>query len=933
MTEQVLTFGPFQLLVNAKVLLEAGKPVRVGTRATRILLELLNHADRTVTKRELLARVWPGSLIEESNLRVHIAALRKALGDGRGGSRYIINDSGRGYRFVAPIGRADSVTAPIASDPSPSLPGHLLIGLGRIVGREEVIQGVLGQVSRRRLVTITGPGGVGKSVVALAVAQRILDRQLLAVEIADLAAVEDPLLVPAALATAIGISAVTDDPVGSLVAFLASSRMLIVLDNCEHVIGQVAALAEEILQRTAQVHVLSTSREPLLAEGEWVHRLAPLSLPVQGAGVASAITSSAVQLFVERATNSSDSFELTETNVDPVVRICRALDGLPLALELVAAQLPLFGLDGLATRLGNHLLRLTTGRRPNRPQHESMRAALDWSYGTLPPHEQRLLRALCAFKSAFTVESAAAVAFGRPGVRGEVLEPLLSLAEKSLIAADVSGPEVLFRLLHVTRAYAMQKLCEAREQELVLRRHAERCCDVLEKAQADWEFLAREEWLLQYQYLMDDIRAALDWAFSPGGDLDLGISLTWLSLPFGFQLCQIAEFKKRAQLALERLARASPPQWIAELRLNIALGSLFKNTEDSEDGFLRAHGRAEELAAHVGIAKYKLETVVARTVSSIEKGDAPAALAASDELLTIAAQACDPIAQLIADRAAAQARHFAGHHAKAREFAARVLAHPARSIPLAYSQSAVDRRVWMRIVQSRSLWLEGRSDQACTVAAESLQFAACDGPLAKCHALALAAVPIAFWRGDLTAARQFTEDLVQHCRRYTLSRWLKLGLCYQSVASVLAGDSNSRQHRSLQSPFAWPANSLQYDLLATICEDWVDAETIRRAELGLSGWCAPEVLRVAGERALRSGAPGTDAVAEGYFQDSLRVAVEQEALSWELRTTLSVARLRQRQGRYAEAREILGAVNARFSEGLDTTDLRLATHTLNTMSA
>jgi predicted ATPase/DNA-binding winged helix-turn-helix (wHTH) protein len=939
-TEQVLTFGPFQLLVNAKVLLEAGKPVHIGSRATGILLELINHAGRTVTKRDLMARVWPGSLIEESNLRVHIAALRKALGDGREGSRYIVNDSGRGYRFVAPIGRVDSRAVPTASDPSapdPSLglPGHASIALGRIVGREEVIQGVGAQVLRRRLVTITGPAGVGKSVVALSVAQQVLDKQLFAVQVADLAAVEDPRLVPAALATAIGISALTEDPVGSLVAFLAGTRMLIVLDNCDHVIGQVAALTEEILKRTARVHVLATSREPLLAEAEWVHRLVPLSLPEQDAALSAegALTSAAVRLFVERATNSSDSFKLTQANVDSVVRICRSLDGLPLALELAAAQLPLFGLDGLAARLGNHVLRLTTGRRPNRPQHESIRAALDWSYGTLPPHEQRLLRALGVFKSAFTVESAAAVAFGRPGVRGEVLEPLLALAEKSLIAADVSGPEVLYRLLHVTRAYAMQKWVEAREQERVLRQHAEQCCAVLEKAQAEWEFLARDEWLLRYQYLMDDVRAALDWAFSPGGDLDLAIALTWLSLPFGYQLCQIAEFKKRAQLALERLAHASPPQWIAELRLNIALGSLFKNTEDSEDGFLRAHGRAEELAERVGIAKYKLETVVARTVSNIEKGDSPAALAAADELLKIANHTSDPIAQLIAQRAAAQARHFAGHHGQARELAARVLAHPARSIPLAYSQAAVDRRVWMRIVQSRSLWLEGHSDQAATLAAESLQFAASDGPLAKCHALALAAVPIAFWRGDLTVARQLTEDLVQHCRRYTLSRWLKLGLCYQTVAALLAGDSNSSPYRSPHGPFAWPANPLQYDLLATICEDWVDAETIRRAELGLSGWCAPEVLRVAGERALRSGAPGADAVAEGYFQHSLRVATEQQALSWELRTTLSLARLRQGQGRYAEAREILGAVSVRFNEGLDTSDLRLANHALNTMSA
>lgn len=932
MTEQVLTFGSFQLLVGAKVLLEAGKPVRIGARAIRILLELLTHAGQTVTKRDLMARVWPGSLVEESNLRVHIAALRKALGDGRGGSRYIVNDSGRGYRFVAPVAHVDYATDPTSAESRLSTAG---ITSGHLVGREEAAQGILGQVARRRLVTITGPGGVGKSATALAVAQQFLERQQLAVAIADLSAIEDPRLVAAAIATAIGVSAVTDDPVGSLVAFLAGTHMLVVLDNCEHVIEQVARVSEQILQRTARVHVLATSREPLLAEGEAVYRLAPLSLPPQGAVVSSndAMTFAAVRLFVERASHSSSSFELTAANVTQVVHICRALDGLPLALELVAAQLPLFGLDGLAARLGNHLLRLTSGRRPNRPQHESIRATLDWSYGTLPPHEQGLLRALGVFKSAFTVESAAAVAGGRPGVRGEVLEPLLSLAEKSLISVDVSGPEVLYRLLHVTRAYAVRKLFEAREQDLVLRRHAQRCCDVLEKAQADWEFLSREEWLIQYQYLMDDIRAALDWAFSAAGDLDLGIALTWLSLPFGFQLCQIAEFKKRAELALVRLAQASPPQWIAELRLNIALGAVYKNTEDSEDGFLKASARAEELATQVGLAKYKLETGVARTVSSLEKADTPAALTAADELLRIAGESSDPIAQLIAARAAAQACHFAGRHERARELAARVLAHPTRSIPLAYSQAAVDRRVWMRIVQSRSLWLEGYSDQAAAVAGESLRFAASDGPLASCHALALAVVPIAFWRGDLAAARQYTEDLVQHCRRYTLSRWLKLGLCYQSAAASLAGDSGSRLHRSSHGPFAWPANPLQYDLLATVCEDWVDAETIRRAQLGLSGWCVPEVLRVAGELALRSTAVAAETVAEGHFEHSLRVAVAQKALSWELRTTLSMARLRQRQGRYARARQMLAVVSARFSEGLNTTDLQLAIHTLEAMSA
>jgi hypothetical protein len=318
-------------------------------------------------------------------------------------------------------------------------------------------------------------------------------------------------------------------------------------------------------------------------------------------------------------------------------------------------------------------------------------------------------------------------------------------------------------------------------------------------------------------------------------------------------------------------------------------------------------------------------------VSNLEKGDTPAALAASDELLNIAAQMSDPVAQLIADRAAAQARHFAGQQARAREFAARVLAHPARSIPLAYSHAAIDRRVWMRIVQARALWLEGLADQATLVADESLQFAAADGPFAKCQALALAAAPIAFWRGDLAVARRLVDDLVQHCRRYTLSRWLKLGLCYELAASVLTGDSASSLHRGSHGPFAWPANPLHYDLLATLCDDWVDSETIRRAERGLSGWCVPEVLRVAGELALRSGEPGAKAKAHGYFQRSLQIAAEQQALAWELRTTLSLARLWQNEGRTAQARTALTAVSARFSEGFGTADLIRARRLLDTM--
>ena len=932
-TEPIFTFGPFNLLTSSKALLESGRPVRLGARAMQILIALVEQAGQTLTKRDLIGRVWPGSSVEESNLRVHIAALRRVLGDGRDGVRYILNDSGRGYRFVAPVGRAGAASAPISSTSLmgsglPASPSH-------IVGRDDVTQAIVDQLPRRRLVTVVGPGGVGKTTVALAVARRVSDAGSQGVALVNLAAIDDPAMVPVALATSVGISAVADDPVSSLIAFLTDARTLIVLDNCEHVLAAVAALAEKVIKGTVHVQILATSREPMLAEFEWVYRLPPLALPAVAAGVtvAAVLASPAVRCFIERAATSGESFEVTAQNAETVVRICRSLDGIPLALELVAAQVHVFGLEGLAARLGDHLLLLTQGRRPTRPQQQSIRATLDWSYDLLSPEEQRVLRAAAVFKGAFTLESAAAVADGAAPVRSGILEYLISLADKSLLITDVSGPEVHFRLLHVTRAYAAERLLEAHEQAIILRRHAEHHCNVLETAQAEWESMTREEWLARYQHMMDDVRAALDWAFSADGDLDLGVSLTSASLPFGFQLCQIAEFKKRAELAVERLAGASPRQPLAELRLNVALGALYKNTEDSEEGFLRAYARAEELAQRVGILKYKVETLVARTVSKIERGDTPAALEAAEVLQKIAGQAADPIVSLIADRAAAQAQHFAGRQARAREFVARVLDHPSRSIPLAYSHAAVDRRVWMRIVLARADWLEGRVDRAVRVARECLDFAGADGPFAKAHALALAAVPIAFWRGELSVARQLAAELVEHCRRYTLSRWLKLGQCYQSAAAALGEDPGLRLHRGTHSPFAWPANPLHYDLLATICEDWVDAETISRASQGLSGWCAPEVLRVAGELAQRSGEPDARVTAEGYFRRSLQLATEQGALSWEFRSAMSLAELWLSEERYDDARALLDPVRNRFVEGRETADALRAARLVESMAA
>lgn len=265
-SEQALAFGPFQLFRSQKMLLESGRPMRLGSRAFEILVALVERAGEVVGKNELTACAWPNMFVEESNLRVHVAAIRRILGDGQGQARYIINVSGRGYSFIAPVTRIDGPQPAVqsANKARRALPAPLT----RAIGRDEAVSAVVGQVSRRRLVTIVGPGGVGKSTVALAAAEQLAEPYAQRVCFADLAAVEDAALVPAALATVIGISALVRDPIGSLIANLRDARMLIVLDNCEHVIAVAAELVERVLHSAPDVTVLATSREPLLAEGE-----------------------------------------------------------------------------------------------------------------------------------------------------------------------------------------------------------------------------------------------------------------------------------------------------------------------------------------------------------------------------------------------------------------------------------------------------------------------------------------------------------------------------------------------------------------------------------------------------------------------------------------------------------------------------------------
>ena len=344
--EAVLRFGPYAFHLRQRLILDGDRPLRMGGRALDILQVLVQRAGNVVSKDELIALVWPTSVVEEINLRVHIAALRRALGDGQDGQRYIVNIPQRGYSFIAAVQRVPAST--LASIETVQKPQHNLPArLSPVIGRDSLVGSLVRQLPVRRLMTLTGPGGIGKTTVALRVAELLLQHYQDGVWLVDLAVIDDPAQVVDHLTRVLELD------VGITLETWAQRHALLVLDNCEHLLERCRTLVEDLLMAAPRLSILVTSREPLQAQGETVQRLPPLAVPPASAlhSVAEAMGYSAVQLFVSRARARQQGFVLREQDLKVVREICRRLDGLPLAIELAAAQIDALALVGLQLSL------------------------------------------------------------------------------------------------------------------------------------------------------------------------------------------------------------------------------------------------------------------------------------------------------------------------------------------------------------------------------------------------------------------------------------------------------------------------------------------------------------------------------------------------------------------------------------------------------
>jgi predicted ATPase/DNA-binding winged helix-turn-helix (wHTH) protein len=941
MDEEIFAFGSFRLIPAQRMLFEDGKPLRLGSRALDILVTLVQSAGETIRKDQLLARTWPDTFVDEGALRVQVAALRKALGDGRAGKRYIANIPGRGYSFIAPVTREQGQPA-IAPTNGTSVRGNLLAPLTRIVGRDDIIAALAAQLAQRRFLTIVGPGGIGKTTVAVAVAESVSASYEDGVWFVGLAPLTDPDLVASALGTVLGISLPGVDPISGLTGRLRDKHALILLDSCEHVIGAVAAIAEAILKAAARVSILATSREPLRAEGEWLHRLSPLELPPRSDELTPerALEYSAVQLFNERARAITDDFALGDEDVAPVIEICRRLDGMPLALELAAARVDVFGVKGLAAGLDDRFAVLTSGRRTALPRHQTLRAAMDWSYEVLPETEQIIFRRVAVFQSDFTIDAAAAIATDDRIDRAVVFAAVANLTTKSLISTDISSDATYHRLLDTTRAYALQKLGDSGELEAIARNHAEYCRDLFERAETEWERLHAAEWLAEYGRQIDNLRAALDWAFSPSGDASIGVALTVAAAPLWMHLSLLEECRGRVEQALAALGFGASRDARREMKLHAALATSLTYTRGAaapEIGTVWT--RTIEIAESLDDTEYQLRALWGLWSFHISTGDYPSADTLARRFHEIATHSNHAGDLLIAERMIGGALHFLGDQAAARRHIELMLSQYNESIHRPHIvRFQYDQRLAARVTLARILWAQGFPEQAMRAAAEALDEAqASQHAISLCFALNEAAIPVALFAGDWATAERYIETFVRQSAEHALIMLHARALGATGVLASKRGDPakgvklirDALRELDKSGYHAYPLllGNLAEALGAVgeIEEGLASIEAaLSRCERNGERWYIADLLRIKGELTLRSNDPQAFLNAETEFSSSLDWARRQGALSWELRTASSLARLWRDQHRLAEARELLGSVYGRFTEGFETADLREA---------
>lgn len=911
-----LMIGAFVLDCEAMELCRQGQKVPLGGRACRILHALAMQPGHVVSVPALMEAAWPGLQVEDVNLRVQISALRKALGEGTGEDPSIKTIPREGYVLVLP--RKPEELSRIR-EPWKTLAVPRL--LNPLIGRSCELNDLSTLLTRHRIVTITGSAGIGKTSLALAAAARWMEDGEASVFV-DLAVPMTSADVPDKVFAALEIVDRPQDLTAGIVRALRSEKLLLVLDNCEHVLDGVAAMAQALAAGTAEVTVLATSRESLDVSGEHVFVLDPLPYAPAGARLSAdtARTFPAIELFVTSARARGQTFPIHDGNASQVAEICRRLDGIPLAIQLAAASCSVMTVGELARGLDNRFTLLNRGERTALPRHRTLRAALDWSFDLLSKDEAIVLCGLGIFRNAFTMSHAEQVV--GTGLSGSTpfADLVAMLVAKSLVVVDVESEPASFRLLETTREYALAKLEESKDRDSLAERHAQNTVARFPSAPPGSEKEKNEI----FRRLIDDWKGAHDFALDTR---QRSLALTLLRQATAMsELNMGPEFATRVDTTLELCGQSvTPAENLDELVVriffsntisrvaNVDLLSMYERVKDCSS-------RALEIARAHALLPEQLEALWTLIYSATGRSDMRDLQDSVNSFAETALKLGDSSALLSSVRLQGVAAYWSGRLLCALEFTDAAIATSERSEApdiihgFAHMPSALTMR-------ARTNWLLGNFEAAIVDMELAESIVEEIGHLPSRNWVRLVgSVPIAIWSGNWNRARELLASAVQFAIEHSVPGWSRDLHYWEAAITSLEGNRGSYGAR----PLAWDAPTpWQADMQSSLYCGFHRPADLERVEKIPDLWCAAEHFRSAGEQllAITSADAGP---AERLLLTALEISERQGAVAWEIRARISLARHYRANGKTKPSASMLHPIVERFAKDSLNPDVRLA---------
>lgn len=937
----VYASGECEIDLARRELRVRGHAVAVGGRAFEIIEVLAQSAGELVTKDELMNRVWPGAIVMDGTLHVHAAAVRKALGPYRG---LLKTESRRGYRLLGdwtvrhhaaaepPVGSQQMRAGP---PPATNLPAALT----PLVGRELAVQKLHDLVSAYRIVTLTGPGGIGKTTLALNVAHRVLDQFADGGWLVELASLSDPQLVPAAVAGVLGLRLGSHvNSAEAIARAVGGKKLLLILDNCEHLIDAAAHLVDAFIRLCPHATILATSRELLRIEGEYAYRVPPLAVPeIEETETERILSHSAPQLFIARLSELGSDVMSRAGSLPAIAAICRQLDGIPLAIEFAAARAAALGIDQVAAGLRDRFALLQSARRTALPRHQTLRATLDWSYELLSCSERQLLQRLAVFSGSFSLAGVSAVAGRGEAPEAATAGGVADLVTKSLVTPDLAAGDGYFRLLETTRVYALSRLAESGELQEFSHRHAEYYTWLLEHIEHEWE---KRSTPLAH---VDNVRAALEWSFGVNGNTSLGVRLAAAAAPVFLAMSLLPEcyrWSQQAILALDDVTRGGHE----EMNLQASLGVSSMQIHGQNDAARAALGRGLTIARARGDVLNQVGLLGMLSMFDVRDGDFKTSLHYARLSRAVEGTLENSAAMALANSILGRALQFVGDHGASRRELEASFRYWSRSPRTSEVYLGLDHHILVGIGLARNAWLQGYPARARQRLLQTIQDAERKDHSASLG-LALSWAPgIFLWFGDWRSAEEHTDWLLSHAESHSLRPYLAVARGYKGMLAVGWGDPSSGVE-NLQSCLR-ELHAMRYRMLNTgfklalvqglIAIGHVGEalalidETIGLVEANGDLAYLPEALRVKGRVFLAMPEGGAHA-AQTCFMQSLEWGRRQAARSWELRTAVELAGLWAAEGQPERAHAVLGPIFEEFTEGLDTADLQAARHLLTAL--